>query len=329
MDAPPGVANRPFVLTVSSNKGGVGKTTVASNLAVYLRALREELPILIASLDDQQTLDRMFGIGPQGGRGSASANLKHAWMERSFESVIRLGEYGVHYVPAPPNVSLLKARASGSTTLSRMIDRMSWDGIFILDTKSDLEALTLNAFHAADRILVPVADWASLEEAAKTFRILEAARLDVAKVRVLVTLVDRRTRIRESSEPLVDRLRGEIRARGWHSYETEISRSPRVEALNSGTAKPLSILHHARGTAVHGQLRALAEEVLAEMGESERLPGLQEIRGTELEDREGDHYVKGDTPVREAEAFEKFGRTERAAREKSWTEEFLGVFFRR
>ncbi|MEE9606828.1 MAG: P-loop NTPase, partial [Myxococcota bacterium] len=39
---------RPFqVLTVTSNKGGVGKTTVASNLAVYLRALREELPVLV------------------------------------------------------------------------------------------------------------------------------------------------------------------------------------------------------------------------------------------------------------------------------------------
>ncbi len=329
MDAPPGVANRPFVLTVSSNKGGVGKTMGASNLAVYLRALREELPILIASLDDQQTLDRMFGIGPQGGRGSASANLKHAWMERIFESVIRLGEYGVHYVPAPPNVALLKARASGSTTLSRMIDRMSWDGIFILDTKSDLEALTLNAFHAADRILVPVADWASLEEAAKTFRMLEVAGLDVAKGRVLLTLVDRRTRIRESSKPLVDRLSEEVRARGWPAYETWISRSPRVETLNSGTAKPLSVLHHARGTAVHGQLRALAEEVLAEMGESERLPALSELHASASSGRDDDLEVNGDTPVRDAEASLKFGRTGRDAREKSWTEELLAVFFRR
>ena len=329
MDAPPSVARRPFVLTVSSNKGGVGKTTVASNLAVYLRALREELPILIASLDDQRTLDRMFAIGPHAGRESASANLKHAWVERSFDSTIRLGEYGVHYVPAPPDVSLLKSRAGDPTTLSRMIARMTWDGIFILDTKSDLEALTLNAFHAANRILIPVADWASLEEAAKTFRILEVAGLDVAKARVLLTLVDRRTRIRESSKPLVDRLREEIRSRGWPMYETQISRSPRVETLNSGTAKPLSILHHARGTAVHGQLRALAEEVLAEMGASERLPELSELRASELEARDSDLEANADRAVRKEDAFERFGRTERAAREKSWTEEILGVFFRR
>jgi len=307
----------------------VGKTTVASNLAVYLRALREELPILIASLDDQRTLDRMFAIGRAAGRGSFPANLKHAWVERSFESSIQLGEYGVHYVPAPPDVSLLKSRAGDPTTLARMIARMSWDGIFILDTKSDLEALTLNAFHAADRILVPVTDWASLEEAAKTFRILELAGLDVAKARVLLSLVDRRTRIRETDRPLVDRLRDEIHSRGWPAYETEISRSPRVETLNSGTAKPLSILHHARGTAVHGQFRALAEEVLREMGASERLPGLMDLgaRGSERRDAELEEVIY--EARRDRKRTSSGARNEPDAPTRSWTEELLGVFFRR
>jgi len=332
MNAPSGAAERPFVLAVSSNKGGVGKTTIASNLAVYLRALREELPILIASLDDQQTLDRMFSIGPRGSyaeRESTQGNLKHAWVERSFDSVIRLGEYGVHFVPAPPDVSLLKSRAASPSTLSGMIDRMSWDGIFILDTKSDLEALTLNAFHAADRILIPVADWASLEEAGKAFRILEIARIDVAKARVLLTLVDRRTKIGESKECLVDRLRDEIRERGWPLYETQISRSPRVEALNSGAAKPLSILHHARGTAVHRQLRALAEEILVEMGASERLEGFVELHGRGFDSREDDLEDNDEPSRREAEVFQRFSRTENVTQEKSWTEELLGAFFRR
>ena len=60
----------------------------------------------------------------------------------------------------------------------------------ILDTKSDLEALTLNAYHAADRVLMPVADWASLEEAAKAIAILERAKLGVDRARVVLTLVD-------------------------------------------------------------------------------------------------------------------------------------------
>jgi cellulose biosynthesis protein BcsQ len=55
-------AKRGPVITVSSNKGGVGKTTVASNLAIYTRALREDLPVLVVGLDDQGTLDRMFAL---------------------------------------------------------------------------------------------------------------------------------------------------------------------------------------------------------------------------------------------------------------------------
>ena len=54
-----------------------------------------------------------------------------------------------------------------------------------------------------------------------------------------------------------------IDERGWHRFGSYLSRSPRVEALNSATANPGSILHHARGTQVHAQLRALAEEVMA------------------------------------------------------------------
>ena len=58
-------ADRPFrVVTVASNKGGVGKTTIALNLAVYLRALREDLPILVLGLDDQSLLERMFALEP-------------------------------------------------------------------------------------------------------------------------------------------------------------------------------------------------------------------------------------------------------------------------
>jgi cellulose biosynthesis protein BcsQ len=252
------------VLVVSSNKGGVGKTTVAANLAIFVRALREDLPVLVVGLDDQQVLDRMFRLrAPLPGEG----NLKHGWAERSLSRVIQLGQYGVHFVPSPPDLTLLKARAEDPRTLARILAATEWPGLVILDTKSDLEALTINAYHAADRVLLPVADWSSLEEAGKAIAILERAKLGVDRARVVLTLVDLRSKVEGGGGlHLVDRLLDEIERRGWPCYTTHLSRSPRVEVLNSSQPRPLPILHHARGSIVHSQLRDLAGEVLADLG---------------------------------------------------------------
>jgi chromosome partitioning protein len=250
------------ILAVSSNKGGVGKTTVAANLAIYLRALHEDLPILIFSLDDQGVIERMFGFE---GEPIGDGNVKHGWAERSFERLVHVGQYGVHFIPSAPDTALLKARAEDPATLRRVLDHTAWPGLVIVDTKSDLEALTRNALFAADHVLVPVSDWTSLEEAAKVFAILaRAGRGEHGKV--LLTLVDRRTHIEATGEELASRLRAEVLRRGWSVYRTSLSRSPRVEALNSESDRPLSVLHHARGTSVHRELRMLAEEVGRDLG---------------------------------------------------------------
>jgi cellulose biosynthesis protein BcsQ len=276
MSSPPGSshtrsADGPVVgpvVAISSNKGGVGKTTLATNLAIYVRALREDLPVLVVGLDDQRILDRMFALGMP---GPGEGNLKHGWAERTLSEVIQLGEYGVHYVPSPPDVAPLKGRSEDPRTLRRILERTEWPGLVVLDTKSDLEALTVNAHHAADRILVPVSDWASLEEAGKLLRMLDRAGMDVERARVVFTLVDRRTRVVDSDTHLFRRLHDEVAARGWPYYKTYLSRSPRVETLNSAGRRPLSILHHARGTAVHAQMRELALELLQDLGISDRL----------------------------------------------------------
>ncbi|MGH8723173.1 MAG: ParA family protein, partial [Burkholderiales bacterium] len=239
------------------------------------------LPVLVVGLDDQGTLDRMFALRDL---RPGEANLKHAWAERSLASAAQLGQYGVHFVPSPPDVALLKARAADPRTLARILDQTAWSGLVILDTKSDLEALTQNAYCAADRILVPIADWSSLEEAEKITALLERTGAGAARMRVVFTLVDRRSRIGGSDGPtLFGRLRDEVRRRGWAYYKTAISRSPRVETINSESRTPQSILHHAKGTEVHVQFRELTLEVLGDLGISDRL----DLSRTE-ESEEGD-----------------------------------------
>ncbi len=269
-----------------SNKGGVGKTTLATNLAIYLRALREELPVLLVGLDDQRVIDRMFALqSPDGRRGSEPGNLKHAWAERSFERVARLGEYGVHYVPTPPDTALLKARAADPRILREMLDRSDWPGIVLIDTKSDLEALTQNALVAADRILLPVSDRTALDEAFRLVDLLTRLRVPVARARVVFTLVDRRTEASSRGRGFFADLRAEVVERGLAHYAASLSRSPRLETLNSASATPGSILHHARGTRIFDEMRALSEEVLADLSAPAApvgKPGVRTIKTTLL-----------------------------------------------
>ncbi len=277
MTAPPGSAHRAAaVLAITSNKGGVGKTTLATNLAVYFRALFEELPVLLIGLDDQRVIDRMFALRAlEPGQG----HLKHGWAERCLDRVMQLGQYGVYYVPSPPDTALLKVRASDPTVLRHILERTHWNGLVLLDTKSDLEALTLNALTAADRILIPISDRSALDEADKTFTLLERERIPRQSARVVLTLVDVRSRMANEEQRTVEFIEAEVRRRGWLRYRTAISRSPRVEALNSGSERPLSILHHAAGTSVHRQLRDLALEIAQDLhlgGAARRTPGVRE-----------------------------------------------------
>ncbi len=249
---------RAKVLSVVSNKGGVGKTTVATNLAIYLRALHEDLPVALVTLDDQSIVERMLRLAPS---GPEAPNLKHGWSVRCFDRALVLGQYGIHFVPPPPDTGPLKSRAQDPRTLARILAATDFDGLWLLDTKSDLEELTQNALYASDLVVLPVADQASFEEAGKALRLMSRDGGRPDRGRVLLTLVDRRTRIDADRRDLEHRLAATVDAEGWPRFQTSLSRSPRVEALNSATGTPRSILHHAKGTAIHRELRELAEEV--------------------------------------------------------------------
>ncbi len=85
--------SRPFVVTVASEKGGVGKTTIATNLAVYLKALHEDLPVTIASFDNHFSVDQMFALGPRPASGMADLIAGEP-----SPDLVRLGQYGVQYI---------------------------------------------------------------------------------------------------------------------------------------------------------------------------------------------------------------------------------------
>ena len=263
----------PFrVITVTSNKGGVGKSTIAVNLAVYARALREDLPVLVMSFDDQFLPERMFRLG-----GNPPApTVVDVMRDGDFGSGIRLGQFGVGYVPSSLDVGEYKRELTSPFKLRRIIERSGWEGLVIIDTKSDLEILTQNAIAASDLALIVVADSVSLAEAEKVYALLDAWGRPHEHSRILLSLIDLRVKYREGEHrDVLALLVSEIRRRGYPLLETFISRSPKIESLYTNPeGRARSILHGARKSLVQLQMKHLAYDLLKTLDQLPVLPDL-------------------------------------------------------
>jgi cellulose biosynthesis protein BcsQ len=253
------------VITVASNKGGVGKTTLAANLAVYLRALREDLPVLILCLDDQDFVERLFALETP----APQRTLLDALRDGDLAPAIRLGQYGVHYVPPSPAISNLEAGLPNPFVLRSLLARTPWEGLVIVDTKSDLGMLTQNALAASDLVLVPVADRTSLDQAERIYALLDAWGRPRETARIALTLVDLRVKFREQGNlDILGLLVSEIRRRGHPLLQSFVSRSPKIESLvTNPESRARTILHGARGTLIDRQLAHLTHEVLEALGD--------------------------------------------------------------
>jgi cellulose biosynthesis protein BcsQ len=247
------------VVTVASNKGGVGKTTLAVNLAVLARASDPTRPVLLIGLDDQNLIDRMFGETEPRAQGVAEA-LRSG----NLASFIRPGRHGIHYVPTSPAIVELKSEIAHPRLLRAAIERSGFRGLVLVDTKSDLEILTQNAIWASDLTLVPVSDETSLLEAEKVFHLLDGFGRARERARIVLSLVDLRIKYRGSEHgDVLAFLLAQIRKRGLPLFETFISRSPRIEALHTNTdGRPFPVIEQARDSLVAGQLLHLTEDVL-------------------------------------------------------------------
>ena len=245
--------NRLFVIAVASEKGGVGKTTIATNLAVYLKALREDLPVTIASFDNHFSVDQMFALGPP------SAQTIAALCEETQPSdLVRLGQYGVQYVASSRR---LQAPPHPPEWLRQRLGAMALTGILILDTRPILDWFSEAALLAADLVIAPVKDRAALFNADALRQVLAAVGRS-KRLWLLPSLVD--TRARLNAEVRVHEfLTYAARERDYQVLDIFISKSPKVESLASGFSSAVRpVLTHARNTAVHSQFKQLAEFVL-------------------------------------------------------------------
>ncbi|WP_018460908.1 chromosome-partitioning ATPase Soj [Thermus oshimai] len=241
-------------IALVNQKGGVGKTTTAINLAAYLARMGKR--VLLVDLDPQANATAGLGVRP--GRG-----VYHLLQGEPLEELLVPAD-GFFLLPATADlVGATVELAEAPTALAEALRDEAFD-LVLLDAPPSLSPLTLNALAAAEGVLAPVqAEYYALEGVAGLLSTLEEvrARLNprLRLLGILVTMYDGRTLLAQQVE-------AQLRAHfGPKVFWTVVPRNVRLaEAPSFGR----TIAQHAPTSPGAHAYRRLAEEVIARVQES-------------------------------------------------------------
>ena len=273
---------RPYIITVASEKGGVGKTTLATNLAIYLKALAEDLPITLLSFDNHFTVDQMFQLG----KFINNNHVGQLFTGVKADELVCMGQYGVNFIPSNSHLFDYQHHITSIDQLALAMNRSALQGILIIDTSPILDSYTRNALHASDRIIVPIKDAPSLENCRHLADFLVHNKRSKTLLKIIPCLIDTRIHFDGPFRNSYQLLKAYAINRGYRCYEGFIAKSPKVETLGTNpTGKIYPVITHARNTEVHLQLTHLARQVYLEYLE-QGPQRLNEIANTAFEQSE-------------------------------------------
>ena len=248
----------PYIVTISSEKGGVGKTTLATNLAIYLKALHEDLPVTLLSFDNHFSVDQMFRIKRQ----SAKGDVSKLFTGTNPDDLVEIGEYGVQFIPSSNQLNLMRRDFDDTSALAKALAKSTFGGIVIIDTRPDLDIFTQNALYASDRVIVPVKDAPSMDNCRHIYDFFDTHGLSRRSLRILPCLVDGRIHFEGPFRDPYQLLKAYAINRGYRCLEGYIAKSPKVESLNTNPeGKIYPVLTHGRHTEVHVQMTHVARQI--------------------------------------------------------------------
>jgi chromosome partitioning protein len=247
------------VIAVFNQKGGVGKTTTALNVAASL-ALLERRPVVI-DLDPQAHVSLALGVKNLPSNATTAAFFRdHVPLDRLIR---RLGNQ-IRLLPGHPDLSkidaLLGAAPGVAGTLKRGLESgLAWDEAPILiDCAPALGVLSLNALFAADKVLIPVtADYLAIQGLNRldlALNVLEGPLKRRIQRRVVLTRFDEaRPQCREALASLKSRY-------GETLCETRIPDDP---ALSESPAHGMDIFAYSADSPGAHDYRLLTMELLS------------------------------------------------------------------
>ncbi len=247
------------ILAITNQKGGVGKTTTAINLAASLAAA--DIPTLLVDCDPQCNASSGVGVDRQGDY----PNLYQALVDgRPAVEICQKTEVdGLFVLPASRdlvgiNLELLEQQDREFRIRNALRPVLNSFGFIVLDCPPALDLLTLNALVAADGLVIPMqCEYFALEGVSQLIQTVEAVKANwnpgLEVEGVVFTQFDERTNL---SRQVADNLRGYF---GDRIFQTTIPRNVRLaEAPSYG--KPV-LLYDVRSRGAEAYLQ-LAQEVI-------------------------------------------------------------------
>jgi chromosome partitioning protein len=268
------MGSTPFVMAVVNQKGGVGKTTSAVNLAACLAA--SERPTLLIDMDPQANASSAYGI-VKAERQVYDAlidevPLTHCAYETELETL--------HVVPAGRDLVGAEIELVGKEAREHQLARSihatgeAYE-LILIDCPPSLGLLTLNALTAADSVLIPLqCEYYALEGLANLVETVDLVRGQLnprlSVQGIFLTMADQRNNLAKQVEAEV---RGHF---GEKVYRTRIPRNVRLSEAPSHGQPILLYDIHSKGAIAYVKL---ADELLSQldMREAPRKPPILPI----------------------------------------------------